>query len=53
MDVVSSFLEKIEEHVKTDDGAIVQYSVAEIVEKFFGSDERGKYLLAVVEGRAK
>jgi hypothetical protein len=52
---VDELLKKIEGHLQTDEGRklIVRYVIAEIVESVFGIDERGGYLLAVIEGRAK
>lgn len=54
-DTVESVLGKIEQHLQTDEGAklIVRYAVAEVIESVFGLDERGDYLLAVIDGRAK
>ncbi len=54
-DTLANVLGKVEEHLQTDEGAklIVRYAVAEVIESVFGLDERGDYLLAVIEGRAK
>lgn len=53
-DTVRNLLDKVKRHLQTDEGRkmIVRYSVAEIVEAVFGQEERGAYLLAVIEGKA-
>lgn len=52
---VDEFIGKVKAHLQTDESRklIVEYAIAEVVETVFGTDERGKYLLAVIEGRAK
>lgn len=52
---IENVLDEIEHYLKTDEGRtwIVRYAVAEVVESVFGEDERGNYLLAVIEGKAK
>jgi len=54
-DVVEDLLAKVENHLRTEDGRkiISRYAIADAVESVFGEEERGKYLLAVIDGTAK
>lgn len=53
-DTIQNLLDKFERHLQTDERRfmIVRYTIAEIVETVFGQEERGAYLLAVIEGKA-
>lgn len=53
-DTVRNLLDKVETHLQAEEGRnkIVRYAIAEIVEAVFGPEERGVYLLAVIEGKA-
>ena len=52
---LDDFLGKIAAHLQTDQGKrlIPRYAIAEVVESVFGEDERGDYLIAVIEGKAR